>query len=290
MKRYPKVKVAVGIRGTGGGFERFHKGETDISDASRPIKDSEFKLCRENKIDFIEIPVAYDGLSVVVHPDNKFVKELTIDQLKRIFLAPGAKTWQDVDSDWPAETIKVYAPGKQSGTYDYFFSDVVNKDKKGQVRSEGVSFSEDDNALVEGVARDPNAVGFFGFAYYIGNKGKLKDVAIVNPETGEAVAASHETIESGEYAPFSRPLFIYLKVKSLQSPAMKKFVEYYLSNAATAAESVGYVALPKAIYAKAASHYQNRLTGTHYLTEELEKRHGPLAEVYVEANLIKVVQ
>lgn len=288
MKEYPKVKVTVGISGTGGGFKRFTKGETDVSDASRPIKDSEFKLCQEAQVDFIELPVAYDGLSVVINPKNEFVKKLTIDDLKKIFLAPGAKVWKEVNAAWPDETIKIYAPGKDSGTYDYFFSDVVNRDGKGQPRDEGVSFNEDDNALVDGVAREEFAIGFFGCSYYFENTGKLTAVPIVDPKTGEAVSPTSETIESGEYAPFSRPLFIYLNAKSLDSPAMKQFTEYYLSNAGKLSAGVGYVALPDDIYERAYSHYENKLTGTHYLTPEMEKRSGALTDVYVEENLLKV--
>lgn len=290
MGKYSKVDVTVGVSGTGGGFKRFTKGETDISDASRPIKDSEFKLCREQSIDFIELPVAYDGLSIVINPKNEFVEQLTVDDLKKIFLAGGgAKTWKDVNEAWPKEEIKIYAPGKDSGTFDYFFEDVVNKDGKDAPRSEGVSFNEDDNALVDGVARDQFAIGFFGCSYYFENKEKVKAVKIVNPN-GDAIAPTADTIESGEYAPFSRSLFIYVNVESLKSPAMKKFVEFYLDNAPELAETVKYVALPETLYDAAYTHYEDRISGTHFLTSEFEKRSGALEEIYTEENLLKVAE
>ena len=288
MKKYPKVNVTVGVSGTGGGFKRFSKGETDVSDASRPIKDSEFDLCKEAGIDFIEVPVAYDGLSIVINPENDFVESLTVDDLKKIFLAPGAKTWKEVNDAWPEEEIKVYAPGQDSGTYDYFFGDVVNKDERGQPRDEGISFNEDDNALVDGVAREKYAIGFFGCSYYFENTERLKATPIVDPKTDKAVSPTPETIESGEYAPFSRPLFIYLKVKSLESPAMKEFAEFYLATAGKTSAEVGYVALPDTIYEAGYSRYENRLSGTHYLDENMEKRSGPLATVYVEENLTTI--
>ena len=286
-KSYPNVDVTVALSGTGGGFKRFTKGETDISDASRPIKDEEFKLCRENKVHFIEIPVAYDGLSIVINPNNKFVTSLSVDQLKKIFLAENsARTWKNVNPAWPAEIIKIYAPGKDSGTFDYFFGDVVAKES-GTPRSEGVSFSEDDNALVNGVANETYAIGFFGCSYYFENQDKLKAVEIVNPKTRTAVAPTPEAIESGEYAPFSRPLFIYVSVDSLKSPALKKFVEFYIDNAGQLAKQVGYVALPEGIYDLAMEHFEDRLAGTHFLTSDLQKRSGALAKLYDESNLVK---
>ena len=287
-KKFPKIEVTVGQSGTGGGFKRFTTKETSISNASRPIKDSEFNLCKQHKVAFLELPIAYDGLSIVVNPKNDFVEQLTIDDLKKIFLeGQGAKTWKDVNEAWPDLAIKIYAPGKDSGTFDYFFSDVVAKDG-GTPLSDGVSFSEDDNILVTGVAGEKGAIGFFGAAYLFENQDKLKAVKIVNPESGNAVAPTPETIKNGQYAPFSRPLFIYVNVESLKSPAMKKFVEFYLENAGSLAERVGYVALPDSIYELARAHYEERLTGTHFLTKDGKKRTGLLAESYKSENLVDI--
>lgn len=285
--KYPNVRVTVGVSGTGGGFKRFTKGETDISDASRPIKDKEFKLCKKSYVDFIELPVAYDGLSIVINPENDFAGTLTVDQLKKIFLAEGgAKTWKDVNPAWPDKEIKVYAPGKDSGTFDYFFGDVVAK-KSGTPRSKGVSFSEDDNVLVTAVKSEKYAIAFFGCSYYFENKDSLKAVKIVNPKTGDAVSPTPETIETGKYAPFSRPLFIYVNINSLRSPAVKKFVEFYLDNAGDLAEQVDYVALPEELYDRAIMHFEDRLTGTHFLTSDLKKRSGSLTELYNEDARVK---
>lgn len=281
-KPYPKVQVTVGKTGTGGGFKRFVLGETDISDASRPISPDEFKQCQTNKVSFIELPIAYDGLSFVVNPKNTFVESLTIEDLQRIYLKDNAaKTWKDLNSDWPAQTIQVYAPGKNSGTYDYFM-EVVGKRK--EIRTD-ISTNEDDNPLVQGVASDEYATGFFGYAYYVANKDKLRVVPIVNPQTKKAVEPSTATIESGEYAPFSRPLFIYVNANSLKQPQVKKFVEYYLEHAAEMSKKVGYVSLPDKVYDTAKAHFQERLPGTCYVTESGEERHGSVTDVFKKENL-----
>lgn len=270
------VRVTVGVSGTGGGFKRFSVGETDISDASRPIKKSELDQASENGVQFVEIPVAYDGLSIVVNHDNDFVQHLTVDDLKKIFLdGSPAKTWQDVNPEWPALEIKVYAPGTDSGTFDYFKEVVAGKEDS--IRSD-MSVSEDDNVLVRGVAGDKGAIGFFGCAYYFENMDKLRAVAIdggsgpVLPDKG--------TIESGTYAPFSRPLFIYVNAKSAERPEVDAFVKFYLENGPELAEEVGYVRLPSNITELAKTNYQNRKTGTQFLDENGEKVHGPLSEVY----------
>lgn len=291
----PKVSISVGVSGTGGGFKRFTKGETDISDASRPIKFSEFEICKQNGIDFIEIPVAYDGLTIAVAKANDFVETLTVEQLQKIFLADSAdgsfsnaKNWSDVDASWPKTPIKVFAPGTDSGTFDYFKEVVVGK-SDASIRAD-MSVSEDDNQLVQGIANTEGAIGFFGASYYFSNKDKLKAVKIVNPETGVAVAVSAESIESGEYAPFSRPLFIYINAKSAQRPEVKVFVNHFLANAGPLAEKVKYVGLPKDLNAAAKMHFQRRMTGTHFwkLEEGKEaKVEGSLAEVYKKENLLK---
>jgi len=273
----PRVRVTVGISGTGGGFKRFAIGETDISDASRPIKAKEYNVTVENGVDFIEIPVAYDGLSIVVNKANYWVDQLTVDDLKKIFLdGSPVKTWQDVRPGWPATAIKIYAPGTDSGTFDYFKEVVAGK--TGAIRSD-MSVSEDDNVLVRGVAGDDGSIGFFGCAYYFENKDKLKVVGIVNPK-GTAITPSAETIENGSYAPFSRPLFIYVAKKSAERPEVKAFVEFYFRNGPKLAEEVGYVKLPAEIYQRAAANFKNHKTGTQYLTASGEKVEGPVTKVY----------
>jgi phosphate transport system substrate-binding protein len=285
-KKYPNVKVNVGVSGTGGGFKRFTKGETDISDASRPIKDEEFSATKQNGVSFYELPVAYDGLTLVVHKSNNWVDHLTLDEIKKIFTTEGgAKSWSQVRSGWPNQPIQIFAPGTDSGTFDYFKEVVVGK-SEGSLRSD-MSTSEDDNVLVTGVSGSPNAIGFFGVAYYEENKDKLKSVAVVNPETGEPVQPNSKTIEDGSYAPFSRPLFIYVNEKSFQRPEVRAFVGFYLQNAPALAQTTGYVALPKSIYMEGIRHCQRRMTGTHYLTQTMEKRSGPVTDVYKPENVTK---
>tara|TARA_B110000495_G_scaffold201316_1_gene218485 strand:+ start:2735 stop:3877 length:1143 start_codon:yes stop_codon:yes gene_type:complete len=284
-KVYPRVNVTVGKSGTGGGFKRFNTGEIDISDASRPIKDKEFNACRSNKVGFIEIPIAYDGLTIVAHKDNTFLETLTIAQLKAIFLSDqAAKTWSEIDPAWPAAEIKIFAPGTDSGTFDYFKEIVAGKE--GAIRPD-MSTSENDDVLVNGVAGDANAIGFFGAAYYFQNKDKLKAIKIVNPKSGKAVLPTDATIESGTYAPFSRPLFIYVNQNSINKVQVEKFVDFYLANAANFSRSVGYVALPESVYEQAYKNFLDENVGTHYLTEKMEKRSGPVTEVYIADNLQK---
>lgn len=282
-RRFPNVNVVVGVSGTGGGFQRFSRGQTDISDASRPIRADEFEVCREAGVTFIELPVAYDGLTLVVHRENKFVDQLSLEEIKKIFLADeAAKTWSEVRSGWPAERIRVFAPGTDSGTFDYFMEVVAGHD--GTLRSD-MSTSEDDNVLVTGVAGSPYAIGFFGVAYFDENQDKLKAVPIVNPETGEAVLPTAAAIEGGAYAPFSRPLFIYVNNRSMARPEVKLFVNFFLDNAPEMVSQTGYVSLPESVYADAKSLARMRNTGTHYLTKDLELRSGPVTEVYVVDNL-----
>ncbi|MGH7202235.1 MAG: PstS family phosphate ABC transporter substrate-binding protein [Planctomycetaceae bacterium] len=283
LKKFPGVDVTVAISGTGGGFKRFTIGEIDIADASRPIKPLEREQAQANGVEFIELPVAYDGLTIAVNNENRFVDQLTVEQLQQIFLADqAAKTWQDVNQDWPPEEIRIYAPGTDSGTFDYF-KEVVAGDE-GNFRSD-MSTNEDDNFLVTGVAGDPNAIGFFGASYYYENEDKLRAVPIVNPQTGEAVLPTPAAIESGEYAPFSRPLFIYVSVASLRRPEVRKFIAFYLDNAAAMSQKVGYVPLSEDLYEAARMHVDQRWTGTHFLTEQGEKRSGPLTQVYTDENL-----
>lgn len=286
---FKNVKVTVATSGTGGGFSRFYNDETDISDASRPIKSDEFESCKRNNVGFVELPIAYDGLTIVVNKENNFVTQLTIEDLKKIFLQEGgAKNWNDVHTNWPETEIKIYAPGTDSGTFDYFFGDVVAKDEDNEHPRDDMSVSEDDNVLVTGVAGETGAIGFFGASYYFANRDKIKAVPIVDPNTGTAHAPTPASIESGDYAPFSRPLFIYVKQDSLRRPEVKQFVEFYLMNAPSLAQQVDYVALPPELYELATRHYEDRMIGTHYLTREMNKRSGSLVEIYTPDNLLGI--
>lgn len=240
------ANVLVGISGTGGGFKKFCSGETHISNASRYIKSSEKEKCAEAGVDYIELAVAYDGLAVVVSKDNSFINSLTVEQLKQIFqYTKPAKSWRDVHGDWPDKPIKVYAPGQDSGTYDYFVEAVIGK--KQRVRADA-AFSEDDNVLVVGVGGDAYSIGFFGLAYYEENADKLKLVPVVHPETGKPVRPDLETVKSGEYAPLSRPVFIYVSRAALQDPTVKTFVEFYMQHAGELSREVGYVPLGDKLY------------------------------------------
>lgn len=283
-KEFPNVSVTVGTSGTGGGFKVFSKGESDISDASRPIKKAELDQCNQSGVEFVEVPVAYDGLTIVVNPENTWVKQLTVEQLKKIFGEKRCEELSDVNPEWPTEAIKIYAPGTDSGTFDYFKEVVA--DEGSSLRSD-MSVSEDDNVLVTGVKGEKNAIGFFGAAYYFENADSLKAVPIVNPSNGEAVLPSPDTIESGLYAPFSRPLFIYVNVASMKRPEMKKFASFYLENAAKFAVQVGYVGLPGSVYELAVTHLTDRLTGTHFIDAAGDKRSGALPELYTTESLVK---
>ena len=256
------VRVTVGVSGTGGGFKRFCAGETDISDASRPIKESEVELCTEAGIDFIEVPVAFDGLTVVINPDNDWVDFLTVDELNHIFRPDEfATSWADVRDGFPDVEIALYAPGADSGTFDYF-TEAINGDG-GVHRSDNTTFSEDDNVLVQGVSNDRGGVGYFGFSYYANNADVLKAVPVVN-DAGNAVTPSNGTINDGSYNPLSRPLFIYVSVSSLERDEVAAFVEYFLTDGTWLVDTpeVGYVQLPEAIYAAALERVHNGETGS----------------------------
>ncbi|WP_245600175.1 PstS family phosphate ABC transporter substrate-binding protein [Paenibacillus harenae] len=245
-KLHTNVRVPVGVSGTGGGFKRFCAGETAISNASRPIKDSEKKACKDKGISYLEFAVAYDGLSVLVNPKNTWVKSLTVEQLHAIFKADSTvKTWKDVNSAWPDEAIKIYSPGSDSGTFDYF-TEAINKKAQSSRNDKQITFSEDDNVLVQGIANDKNAIGYFGFAYYEENKKKLKLVPV---DAGKgAITPTPKTIANGTYAPLSRPLFIYVNKKEIARPEVKEFTKFYLQNAGKLATEVGYIALSSKWY------------------------------------------
>lgn len=246
-KEQPDVDVTLNSSGSGGGFKKFTVGETDLSNASRPIKEEEIAIAEENNIEYKELELAYDGLSVVVSKKNDFIENITIEQLRKIFLADSDTTkWSDINPDWPDEMITIYSPGHDSGTFDYF-NEVILEEKP-MKEGENVTLSEDDNLLVKGVESDPYAIGYFGYAYYVANKDSLKVLGIDNGE-GEPVKPTGETIQDGSYTPLSRPLFTYVNVNSLkEKPQVYNFVKYTLNNAAKAAEQVGYVALPEDKY------------------------------------------
>ena len=278
-----KIRVTVGISGTGGGFKKFCRGETDISNASRPILAKEMDECRKAGIEYYEFPVAFDALTVVVNPKNNFIKQLTVSEMKKMWepAAQGKVTrWNQVNPAWPDAPMKLFGPGADSGTFDYFTEAVVGKSKS----SRGdFTASEDDNVLVQGVSRDVNGLGYFGFAYYVENKDKLKAVPIVN-EKGQAVAPSMEAVEKGTYTPLARPIFIYVSSKSLERPEVKSFVEYYLKNGGPLAKEVKYVPLPANAYKIALEHLQKGKKGTVFggvaevgvTIDELLKREGKL--------------
>ncbi|AYV67145.1 MULTISPECIES: PstS family phosphate ABC transporter substrate-binding protein [Niallia] len=241
----PNVKVSVASSGTGGGFKAFIAGETDFSNASRPIKDEEKSELESKGIDYTELRLAYDGLSVVVNKDNTWVDHLTLDELKKIWLEDGTtKKWSDIREGWPEEEIKYYSPGTDSGTFDYFDEVILEE----QPIAKAATLSEDDNILVQGVTGDKNAIGYFGYAYYAENKDKLKVVPI---DGGNGpVEPTNETVESGEYSPLSRPLFTYVKNESVKKDEVADFVEFMIENAADLSEDVGYVKLPDEEYKK----------------------------------------
>jgi phosphate transport system substrate-binding protein len=256
------IKVTVGISGTGGGFKKFARGEIDISDASRPILKDEISAATENGIEFIELPVCFDALTVVVNPQNNWVDSITVEDLKKMWepAAEGTvKKWSDVRPDWPQENLMLYGPGADSGTFDYFTEAVCGKAKA----SRGdFTPSEDDNTLVQGVERDKFALGYFGFAYYEPNRSRLKALKVVPAGKTEGVAPSRESVLSGAYTPLSRPLFIYVNRKAADRPEVLKFCEFYLENVPALAAEVFYIPLPSDAYAKIKERLENRVVGS----------------------------
>lgn len=282
------VKVTVGISGTGGGFKKFCRGETDVQDASRPIQTTELEECRKAGIKFIELPIAYDAIAIVVNPKATWIKEITVEELKKIW-EPSAQgqimKWNQVNAKWPDAPIKLFGAGTDSGTFDYFTESIVGKAKS----SRGdYTASEDDNTIVQGVAQDANAMGYFGLAYYESNKKKLKALSVNGgekaPKKNTAVAPTKETVETGTYFPLSRPIFIYVSESALKRAEVKKFVEFYLKNASTLVPSVKYVALPTKIYDLATEHLNKVKLGTVFgghsevglKMDELMKREGTM--------------
>ena len=259
------IRVTVGESGTGGGFKKFSRAEIDINDASRPIKEEEIELCKQGKVDFIELPVAYDGLAVVVNKENSFVDYLTVEELKKIW-EPEAqgkiKTWNQIRPSFPNQPINLYGAGTASGTYDYFTEAIVGKAKS----SRGdYNASEDDNVLVKGVSSDKNALGYFGLAYYTNNADKLKLVPINdgNEANGKgAISPSVQTVTDGTYQPLARPVFIYVSAASADKEDVKAFVKFYLQNAASLSKEIGSVPLPAEAYELGLKRFEAKKTGT----------------------------
>ncbi len=265
QKANPGIKVTVGIAGTGGGFKKFCRGEIDIADASRPIRKSEAEDCKKNGIEYIELPVALDALAVLVNPKNTWVDALTVAELKKMWEpeAQGKITnWNQIRPGFPNAPLRLFGAGVDSGTYDYFTAAIVGKEHS----SRGdFTASEDDNVLVQGIAGDVNAIGFFGLAYYIENKSKLKAVPIKLNDTAKAVLPAVETARDGTYQPLSRPIFIYVSKKSLVTrPEVAKFVDFYMDpkNATKLVAEVGYVPLPAEALAAFKERVTKRMVGT----------------------------
>ena len=265
QKANPGVKATIGISGTGGGFKKFCGGETDISDASRPIKPTEVELCAQNKVEYIELPVAYDGLAVMVNPKNNWADCITSAELKKMWEpeAQGKVTkWSQVREGWPDKEFRLFGPGVDSGTYDYFTEAINGKEhaSRGDFQS-----SEDDNTLVQGISSDPQALGFFGYAYYEENKAKLKLLGVDDgkDENGKGcIKPSRETVEKGEYQPLARPLFIYVKKASAERPQIQKFISFYLEQGRNLVSEVGYIPLPAEAYTLAKKRFDGKVTGS----------------------------
>lgn len=243
----PDTRVTVGVSGTGGGFKQFLRGEIDINNASRSIKPTEIELANTNDIDYLQLSVAFDGIAVVVNPENDWASDITVEELKMIW-EPSAQDnimrWNQIRSEWPDEEIHLFGPGIASGTYDYFTEAIVGE--SGASRGDYTA-SEDDNVLVQGVSTDRFAIGFFGLAYFEENADKLKLVGVDNG-SGTAIKPSLETVKDGSYAPLSRPLFIYVSETAAEKPHVVDFVNYYLNNAGSLASSVGYIPMPDEEY------------------------------------------
>jgi phosphate transport system substrate-binding protein len=261
-----KVRVTVGISGTGGGFKKFCRGETDIQNASRPIQTAEIEKCRAKGVTFVELPIAYDATAIIVSPKNTWLKSITVEELKKMW-QPTAQGkvmhWSDVNPAWPKEKMKLFGAGSDSGTFDYFTEAIVGKAKA----SRGdYTASEDDNTLVTGVANDANALGYIPLAYAEENVGKLRMVPVVggekSPKKMEAVIPARKTVETGEYFPLSRPVFIYVNVKSLAKPEILEFANFFLQKCPTIVPEVKYVPLPVTAYSIGQDHIKIKKAGT----------------------------
>lgn len=261
FQKKERIKVTVGISGTGGGFKKFCRNEIDVQNASRPILQSEIEDCKKAGIEFYELPIAFDALTVVVNPKNDFVKQLTVAELRKMWepAAQGKITnWNQINPSFPNRQLKLFGAGSDSGTFDYFTEAINGKSKA----SRGdFTASEDDNVLVQGVASDIGAIGYFGYAYYAENTRRVKAVSIVN-QAGQAIIPSEASVMDGSYNPLSRPIFIYVNAKSIDKIEVSKFVNYYMDVATTIAKEVKYVPLPKAAYEANKRHIVNKRVGT----------------------------
>lgn len=255
--RQTGARITIGVSGTGGGFKKFCRGETDITGASRPIKPTERAACRQRGIAFIELPVAYDGLAVVVNPANHWVEYLTTGELERLW-RPGSdvQRWSDLRPSWPARRITLLGPGADSGTYDYFTQAIVGKERASRA---DYTSSEDDNVLVTGVAKDPNALAFFGYGYYIENKHRLKLVPIDDgkPDNGAGpIAPSPATVIGGSYQPLSRPIFIYVNAAAAKRHVVTELVRRYLTRSRQVIAEVGYIPMPEPAYQRTRARFE----------------------------------
>lgn len=254
-------EIRVNVSGTGGGFRQFCAGETDINNASRPINAKEMATCEENGVKYIELPVAYDALTVVVHPENDWVSEMTTEDLAKIWEPSAESTlmqWNEIDSQWPRRPLNLYGPGADSGTFDYFTEAIVGE---AEASRQDYIDSEDDMLIVRGVSEDTYALGYFGYSYYEENQKELKALAIDNGSG--PVMPSRETVRSGEYQPLSRPLLIYVNANSLENKSeLQEFIEYYLSQGRPSVKIVGSIPLPDEIYNLALKRMENKQTGT----------------------------
>jgi phosphate transport system substrate-binding protein len=265
QKTTGNARVTVGISGTGGGFQKFCRGETDISDASRPISSSEVAACRQAGVEYIEVPVAYDGIAIVVNPRNTWAEHITVEELRRLWQPEAQKRvtrWSQVREGWPEREVHLFGPGVDSGTYDYFTQAVVGTEHSS--RGDFTS-SEDDNVLVQGIASDELALGFFGLAYYEENRTRLKALPVDDGDATNGdgpIAPSAETVRGGTYQPLSRPLFIYVAKSALDRVDVASFVRFYLESAPGLVREVGYVPLPEQAYVLARERVEARRTGS----------------------------
>jgi phosphate transport system substrate-binding protein len=267
FRRATRARVTVGISGTGGGFQKFCRDEIDIADASRPIAAAELEACKTAGVDFIELPVAYDGLAIVVHPKNTWAASMTVAELRKLW-EPAAqgqvRRWNQVRAGWPDQEVHLFGAGVDSGTFDYFTEVIIGKAKAS--RGDYTS-SEDDNVIVQGVSGDEHALGYFGYAYYEENRDKLKLVAVDDGDESNgagAILPSPETVGNGTYRPLSRPIFIYPKVKSLERPEVKSFVDFYLKEGVPLVRDVGYIPLAEKEYELVRTRFASKKTGTMY--------------------------
>lgn len=260
QKAHPKNRVTVGISGTGGGFKKFCRGETDLQNASRPIQETEMQNCKKNGIRFLELPIAFDAIAIAVHPSNSFAKDITVEELKKIWepSAQGKITkWNQIRSSWPDQPLVLFGAGSDSGTFDYFTEAIVGKSKS----SRGdYTASEDDNTLVMGISREKNALGYVPLHYFEENSKKLKALQVIYK--GQTQVASKEAVIQGNYAPLARPLLIYVSEKSLAKPEVQLFTEFYIQNSLELTKEIQGIPLPQATYVKVLEQLKQKKWGT----------------------------